>query len=292
MWLNPKIKKDGKHPILQMEEVLQKDGIIVLENVTSIPVYGKPFSSPHIVISICHRGWVLAEYDARTVEFRPKEVCVVSPNHSLLAHESSPDYLATLIVISRETFYNMRQASTFRYQQTYHKQPAFPLTDDQYATISDMFGLIATACRLQSKHKPLILADLVDALCMLLNVYRYPDEDANAEINLSGELLFDRYYELIVTHHAETREVAYYAKQFNLSPKYFSTLIKRETGIAAGDWISNYIVIRAKTMLRNRPDLNIQQIGFICGFTDQAAFSRYFKTNTGKSPRAYRNKWG
>ncbi len=290
-WIYPENNHKKQHPLLELEQTIKKYGLVVVDNITQMPFYGKPYNCNYVVYSLCHRGWVLAEYDSHEVEFRPHEICIIMPNHTITAHESSPDYLATLIVVCPETFNEMQRHSIYRHQASFKKLPAFPLADNQYASIVELFSLVRTVSRLNTTQKPVMLANLIDTLNTLLSIYRFPDDTDRIKEIPPGEQLFDRYYNLIVANHATTREVGFYAKQFNLTAKYFSTLIKRETGIAAGDWISNYIVIQAKTLLRNAPELNIQQIGLKLGFSDQAAFSRYFKTNTGQSPREYREKW-
>lgn len=290
MWTRKTAPAEG-HPIDRLQKEIDKRGLVVIDNVTSMPAYNEPYVSSNFVISVCHRGWVHAEYDDRDVEFRPKEISVVYPNHMIRTFESSTDYLATLLVVSPNAVEDMRLFSSNRAHFIYQRHPAFPLTDSQYDAVQEIFSLARAVCGYDSVHRTHMLANLLDTLFMMLDFYRFPDgNDVNEVQKSHGEQLFTRYYDLIVKHHAETREVGFYAAKFNLTPKYFSTLIKRETGFAAGEWISNHIVILAKSMLRNRPDLNIQQIGSILGFTDQAAFSRYIKVNAGVTPREYRNR--
>lgn len=279
------------HPLNQIHDIIYERGVVVLDNVTSLPFMGEPFLSPNLIVAICHRGCLKAEYDTRQIEFKAREASVIFPNHTLHAKEISDDYLATLVVVSPEAFKRMTQRSTYQYQMAYQREPGFPLTDKQYAHLLEVISVIRFASQLDIVKRVHILANMLDVISLLFDAFRFPNDDTKDETPQLGEELFSQYYNLIARHHHETREVAFYAKKFNLSPKYFSTLIKRETGVAAGNWISNYIIIQAKSMLRNRMDLNIQQIGLKLGFTDQAAFSRYFRTNTGGSPRSYRNEW-
>lgn len=290
MW-TPNASLSDALPMEQLHQKITERGLVVIENVTRVPVYGKPFSSPNLIVALCHRGWLHADYDTRSMEFGMRQASVLFPSHTLLVHDSSSDFLATLIVVSPEAFAKMRQRSAYRHQLAYQRQPSFQLDEPQYRSVQEAFGLIRSISILDAPQRSSMLANLIDVLSVLMDTYRFPNGDEDESPKTAGEQLFTRYYDLIVRYHAKTREVHFYASQFNLSPKYFSTLIKRETGVAAGDWISNYIVIQAKSLLRNRPDLNIQQVGATLGFHDQAAFSRYFKVNSGMCPKAYRDKW-
>ena len=100
--------------------------------------------------------------------------------------------------------------------------------------------------------------------------------------------LLNRFQNAVVKHYQESREVKYYADLLCLSPKYFGSIIKEQTGISASAWISRYVIIQAKSLLRHNKHLNIQQISYQLGFADPAAFTRYFKANTGLSPKEYR----
>ena len=67
-------------------------------------------------------------------------------------------------------------------------------------------------------------------------------------------------------------------------------LIKQETGVSAGEWIDRYVVLQAKALLNRMRNLSIQEITDRIGFSEQASFSRFFKRNTGISPKEYREK--
>ena len=82
----------------------------------------------------------------------------------------------------------------------------------------------------------------------------------------------------------------YYARMFNLSPKYFSTLIKSEIGIGASECIDRYLTLQAKTLLTDRQHLTIQQIGYMLGFNEPTSFSRFFRQRTGLPPSEYRER--
>ena len=56
------------------------------------------------------------------------------------------------------------------------------------------------------------------------------------------------------------------------------------------EWIDRYVALQAKAMLQQQRHLTIQQVADRLGFTEQASFSRFFKTKTGLSPTEYREK--
>ena len=81
--------------------------------------------------------------------------------------------------------------------------------------------------------------------------------------------------------------VAYFAEKCCLSSGYFGTLVRVETGRSAKDIISDHLLAHAKQLL-NDEALTIAVIGERLGFDYPQHFVRFFKSQTGKTPSAYR----
>lgn len=74
----------------------------------------------------------------------------------------------------------------------------------------------------------------------------------------------------------------------NVSPGYFSSLFKKETGHSLTEYVLNKRVEYAKHLLRTT-NLQIGTIALNCGILDFHYFCRIFKRATGKTPTEYRN---
>lgn len=282
------MKPDCKHPLKHAKKQIEEMGVVVYKNIKCMPVYGVPYISPHLVIGLCHRGEVILEYDMHPREFHANEISVVYPNHIIKVHSSSEDYLATIIVISKDFLKNLQHRSSHRYQLEYQKRPAFRLSDEQFKVIVSATDVIEAISNLNSPLRDTMLANILDTYSQLVDVYRFHEKGDLPEWN-KGERLYYRFYEAITQHFHESHEIKFYANLLCLTPKYFATLIKRETGKSASEWIAEYIIIQAKSLLTTRNDLTIQQITERLGFPEQSSFSRFFKQQTKMTPREYRS---
>jgi AraC-like DNA-binding protein len=83
--------------------------------------------------------------------------------------------------------------------------------------------------------------------------------------------------------------VKYCAEKMNLSPNYFSDLLKSETGKNTQEHIHYYLLEKAKTMLLN-PNTSINEIAYELGFEYAQNFSKLFRKKTGLSPTDFRNE--
>lgn len=279
------------HPMLAHEERIQELGLMVFDSVHGLPLYHEPYTAPYLTITLNMQGWLRADYDLRPVTFKEHEVAIVHPNHTLCAHETSEDYHAILLVLSRKFTEEMRRLtpSVFLGFQNYILRPSYRLNDAQYDNVLRMMKLLQSISLSNSPSRQLMLKGLLHILATMLQDYRRENGGTDVPLTTRQEL-FARFHQAIVEHYQESREVRFYADLFCLTPKHFASVIKQVTGINASDWISSYVMVQAKTLLLSSHQLTVQQVANRLGFTDQASFSRYFKTNEGISPSEFRER--
>jgi len=285
------MEKKEPHPILVNDELINERGVVVFDQIHGLPACGEPYVAPYFVISLNLKGWARLEYDMQDMRFEKNDVAIVHVNHAISPISSSPDYHAILLVMSSRLRQEMKNLtpSVFMSFYQYVWQPQFRLTDEQHANIFSLMRLIKNVSESDMPSRESILKGLLHILATFLMDYRRQNGYNDPPLT-RGHELFIRFHQAIVEHYRESREVRFYADLFCLTPKHFASVIKRQTGIMASDWISNYVMIQAKTMLHDEQQLSVQQISRLLGFPDQSAFSRFFKANAGISPSEFREK--
>ena len=274
----------------QMSDLIEERGTMVLDFSSSLIVENEELISPYSVVALCRQGSVESEYDMKPVEFRAHDISVMRPGHVIKNYAASADYSAQLIVTHASSLNSMRQ-QYFDHHLVTHKsfdaQPCQHLTDEQYRQVCDAFGLMQTACNTEGIYREELISSAFHTLMVLLCSFRHKQLKNQQD---SDSQLSHKFNDAVIEHYRESREVSFYARMFHLSPKYFSTLIKQETGISASELINRYVALQAKAMLQQQRHLTIQQVADRLGFTEQASFSRFFKIKTGLSPTEYREQ--
>ncbi len=91
-------------------------------------------------------------------------------------------------------------------------------------------------------------------------------------------------------HYHEEITVADIARELHISVSRLRSLFDTELGYSPQEAIINKRMSVAKAMLSGEHTMSIQSIANACGYSDQGAFSKRVKKETGLSPSEYRKK--
>jgi len=172
------------------------------------------------------------------------------------------------------------------------ENPALTLTPGESRSMRGMIAQIERETRGPETHFSFdIVSGLIAATIYKVGdiMYHYlaehPEEQNNSHNR--AEEYFKQFTHLLGEHFREERSVGFYARQLCITPKYLTTLIKRISGQSVSEWIDNYVILEAKTLLKYST-MSIQEIAYYLNFPNQSFFGSYFKRNTGMSPSQYK----
>lgn len=103
------------------------------------------------------------------------------------------------------------------------------------------------------------------------------------------EELFDKFIAIIRQYCSTEHGIKFYAEKLFVTPQYLSKVVKDVSGKSASVWIIEFVLLEAKALLTHT-NLTIQEVSFNLGFADQSSFGKFFKKNTGMSPKIFAQK--
>ncbi|MCR4856946.1 MAG: helix-turn-helix domain-containing protein [Bacteroidales bacterium] len=272
------------HPFQIYPRKIKEEGVVVFDDVTGLPPDADPFISPNYVISIGHRGSHQILYDGIPDVSTKQRVAVIFPDHSLSTVSKSDDYLCTLLVVDSSVLNDPMLQIIHQMRYRYESHPCVQLDRREYKMIMNVVAGMRETARLKIPEWRMLMLRQLEFLLRFLSYYR----STKLEENHTDKRVSLQFHNDLAKHFREHRDVGFYAEKACLSLKYFSYVIKQETGYTPGHWIRTQTVAEAKRMLHTRKDLTIQTIADMLGFEELAAFSRYFHRETGVSPREFR----
>ncbi len=273
------------HPMNLYPQRIKEEGIVVFDDVRGLPSGDESFVSSDYVICIGHRGHIDLMYDDLVDYSEQHTVGVIFPNHSLRKVSVTDDYLATLIIVDASVLNDPMLQIINQMRYRYEPHPNVKLDRHEYKMIASVVEGMREIKRLELPDRRMLMSRLLEFLLRLLSRYRMSklnESHTDKQVSI-------RFHNGLAQHFREHRDVGFYASQVCLSTKHFSAIIKHETGHTAAYWIHRHIVREAKMLLHMRHDLSVQAIAYMLGFSEQAAFSRYFRRETGLSPSEFRD---
>ena len=120
---------------------------------------------------------------------------------------------------------------------------------------------------------------------LLIKEQHFPEPERH--VFAKKDTLMASFMDLVWKNFRERKEVSFYAKELCISTKHLSRVVKSCTGKTPHQVIDAEVLGLAIQLLKN-DDIMIQQIADILHFSDQAAFSKFFRKYINMSPMEYR----
>jgi AraC-like DNA-binding protein len=293
---NKQNKQGGVEPqkenklLLTDRNLLNQHGLLMATVESDSPLLSVvDYHIPNVLVILCEQGKASFEYDFTPLDICRCDIFIGLPGHIIRMREVSDDYRIRVISISEDFCIKARNLNLALYLDTYGynaEDSLGHLTDNQYAQICDAFNMLQTVSAVGKKWREDMMLNSFLTIVMLHHEFCSDKIDSKRK---PAPSLSVRFQEAVVKHFRESSDVDFYANMFGLSPKYFSILVKAEMGVTPRKWIMRYIALQAKSILVKRPELNIQQVAYLMGFSNQSAFTRFFKKHVGVTPKEYRN---
>ena len=219
--------------------------------------------------------------------FSPKHILQVQSNNRFKAHliVIAPDFLKRINIDTKRMMPLFLQFGSL---------PCMELTHAESQSLRSFISMVEQELKgSETDFSSEIIGGLIAATIYkvgdILTHYLTEHPEVDSPIHNRAEEYFRQFTELLGEHYKHERSVGFYARQLCITPKYLTTLIKRISGKSVSEWIDNYVVLEAKTLLKYS-NMSVQEIAYYLNFPNQSFFGSYFKRNAGMSPSQYKAK--
>lgn len=267
------------------------DDLIILAVDPGSPSLGHPVAIDGFAALVMMSGQARLAINLTEYVVRPNDVVVFSPEVAIDVVECSAQAAAYMIAFSK-SFVNEIQidlATSLPVYMRFGKDPVLHATAADVNEIRQVFQLIKTMLRSdKERYRHEIIRTLFTTAFYIIT-------DLNQrECHFTrpkgrGEVIFEEFTALLQQYNKQERNVGFYARQLNISPKYLSSVVKEVSGKTAARWIDESVILEAKTLLKYS-GMSIQEIAYSLNFSTQSFFGKYFKHHTGTSPSRYKRK--
>ena len=219
--------------------------------------------------------------------FSPKHILQVQSNNRFKAHliVIAPDFLKRINIDTKRMMPLFLQFGSL---------PCMELTQAESQSLRSFISMVEQELKgSETDFSSEIIGGLIAATIYkvgdILTHYLTEHPEVDSPIHNRAEEYFRQFTELLGEHYKHERSVGFYARQLCITPKYLTTLIKRISGKSVSEWIDNYVILEAKTLLKYS-NMSVQEIAYYLNFPNESFFGSYFKRNAGMSPSQYKAK--
>lgn len=99
--------------------------------------------------------------------------------------------------------------------------------------------------------------------------------------------IYRAFRKLLISNYLKEHYIFFYASELNISPTYLSRIVRKISGRSVNEHIAHMLITEARRLL-DCTDMPVKQIADKLGFADQASFGKFFRTQFGVAPTAYR----
>lgn len=260
---------------------------------SQMQVFRFPCRIDAFIIGVVTEGETSVSFNLHEFRLKKDSMFIFTPKN-ILQVNSQQYFKADVIAISPDFMrrINIDIKNMMPLFLKFVENPTLALTPEESRSMRGMIAQIERETRGPETHFSFdIVSGLIATTIYKVGdiMYHYLAEHPEGQNNSHNraEEYFKQFTHLLGEHFREERSVGFYARQLCITPKYLTTLIKRISGQSVSEWIDNYVILEAKTLLKYST-MSIQEIAYYLNFPNQSFFGSYFKRNTGMSPSQYK----
>ena len=242
-----------------------------------------------VVVCVCLAGQGKIVVDMNTIHIQRGSFVLILPDSFIQVVAISDDAEITLIATGMGFLEKLAMFQPVEaYMEKIREMPCLQLNEHELQEVKEIYEFV------EKLHKeatgPLtqeIQSTLMTFLALKIVTLFAGNQPAGKRKLSRHEQLFRQFTISLAKNFRAHRTVEFYAGEACLTPKHFSSVIKKRSGKPPSEWITERTIVLIKFLLDNT-DKSIQEIANELNFPNQSFFTRYFKSNTGLTPTAYR----
>lgn len=268
---------------------------IAANSASEMEIFRFPSRLNALIIGVGTEGETSLTSNLQEFRLKKDSLFIFSPKH-ILQVQSNNRFKAHLIVIAPD-FLKRINIDTKRMMPLFLQFGSLPCMELTHAESQSLRSFISMVEQELKGSETDFSSEIIGGLIAttiykvgdILTHYLTEHPEVDSPIHNRAEEYFRQFTELLGEHYKHERSVGFYARQLCITPKYLTTLIKRISGKSVSEWIDNYVILEAKTLLKYS-NMSVQEIAYYLNFPNQSFFGSYFKRNAGMSPSQYKAK--
>ncbi len=272
--------------------VTNKHPRILLLEVTGERDFPKNFYTLYHTHLYCHKGSIGFLFNDQMMECKGGQFLFWFAESRLSGLRFSKNFKAAVLLVEKAFLTDNIPDQSWSINAQLHSR-AYPVKTD--ITTQDKEKILTNFKRLNERFLETGHRFYEEALKLQMRLFilemwhTFANEYEQRKHSLQTGTLYERFIQLLQRYCMQHREVQFFSKELNITPKYLNHLCKIHSGITASEWIQRHAKERIIILLQNKK-LNISEIADEMEFSSRSFFTRYVKKLLGVTPNEYRER--
>lgn len=273
------------------------EGILIVDDIRNLPREETMQNRDMTIFVLCKEGHMQVNINGKTYDTTPRHLLVCSRLHVLTEAMVSTDFRCSIIAITNDRLQDIvrEPSQAVSHWLLFTNYPLIPLSEDDRILLESYRSFIEKRLtKAEHNHSHRAIQLLINAaiheiigICLKL---KEENKIQEKPINhkASGTIT-QRFLILLSENSLKERSVQYYADRLCISAKYFSVVVRNETGKTPSEWIREQLTERVRHLLLET-NLSIKEICNMMDFPNPSFFGKFVKQQLGCSPLEFRKK--
>ena len=271
------------------------DGILIVDDIRNLPREETMQNREMTIFVLCKEGYMQVGINGKTYDVIPHHLLVCSRLHVLTKAMISTNFCCSIIAITNNRLQDIvyETGQTVSHWLLFANYPLIPLSEadqllfESYRSFIEKRLTYAVHNYSQCAIHLLINAAIYEIIGVCLRI-KEENKIPHAMIgNKASSTITRRFLVLLSENNVKERSVRYYANRLCISPKYFSMVVREETGKTPSEWIREQLTERIRHLLLET-DYSIKEICNLLDFPNPSFFGKFTKQHLGCSPLEFR----
>ncbi|MBR5030976.1 MAG: AraC family transcriptional regulator [Muribaculaceae bacterium] len=277
---------------MSYQEKIKKNGYCVFDLTKNSDTKSTtPIESRYTAILLCIDGEAIIEANMQEYRLHKGDcICIGNILYKSTVKMSEDFHARVVICMSTFAFDSIVGIPT-GFMESIYTKPIVNITDNTQLDI--LLNYIDSLDKLQnlqlgSRHNELVVLTF-RSIILMMAMLRGDTNNLNKFVYGQGDVYFRNFIDLVEQHVKKEHEVAFYAEQLHITPKYLSEVCKNKSGHKAKEIISSFLISKIKQEMIVSGK-SIKTIAYEYGFADQSSMGKFFSKMTGLSPSDFRKR--
>lgn len=247
-----------------------------------------------VVHFVCNSGTAVLEYNGQAFPMTANNIAVISQPRQARFMETSEDFTCEYIAAPDKFLHNLLPANNYSIQGSVSlfSNPIIEANEEEANTFrNDLHNIRKRIDGTDHMFYTEMIGSLLQTMIYDLFSFHSRKNENILTTDRVGYITSQFFTMIEAGRPKKYREVAYYASELNVTPKYLSDTIKRVTGKSVSAHINRAAANIIIEYLKDNT-MSITQIADEMEFATLSYFSRYCQKHIGMSPAKFRTAGG